>query len=175
MGCHYLSTPLIPASGTQVQNCSEDTYKDTVRCLYNMANILQNACNRHPIYGMSFVEYIMASPHWKTSFSEPQWAHYLMITSLLRQNDAMKLLMWQLRDVSIFSVRDGTLGVVGTRDGWVLFFDMTTLAMKKYERVAMRKPVNLMLTSKSGRFIITAATTIRVWSPQGKYFCKGNI
>ena len=64
--------------------------------------------------------------------------------------------------------RDGSIGIVGTRDGWVIFYDLNSLSITKYERVSNRKPVNIALTSVSGRYIMMASTSICVYGPDGE-------
>lgn len=66
--------------------------------------------------------------------------------------------------------RNGQIGAVGTHDGWVIFYDLTTMKITKYEKVGQGKDVNFMICTKSGRYFISACEELRVWMPEtGKY------
>ena len=60
--------------------------------------------------------------------------------------------------------RNGKVAAVGTADGWVIFYDLVSMQCVRHERASC-KPINAMLTSKSGRYIVSAGETIKVWDP----------
>ena len=63
--------------------------------------------------------------------------------------------------------RDGENVVVGTKDGWMIFYAVETMEVIRYDRCGHDSvTVSSLLATSNGRVVSTALDVVRVWNPK---------
>ena len=55
--------------------------------------------------------------------------------------------------------------VVGTKDGWMIFYAVETMEVIRYDRCG-HDSVSSLLATSNGRVVSTALDVVRVWNPK---------
>ena len=61
--------------------------------------------------------------------------------------------------------RDGENVIVGTKDGWIIFYTVETMEVIKYDRCG-HDSVSSLLATSNGRVVSTALDVVRIWNPK---------